>query len=96
MNEFWNQALDTLKDKMNLTTDVELSSWLGMSKQMINQIRKGQRKPPPHLVFTIIDKTGYAISRDLLFSLLPDQLSEGLRKIDNDRTKKKAQKIEQK
>lgn len=86
---FWNKALDDLRERMGLESDAELARFLTMSRQMIHQIRAGDRKPPAKVIFMILDKAGYAVTRDMLLALLPDEIAEGLKERDNNRTKKK-------
>ena len=86
---FWNKALDDLKERMSLESDAELARFLSMSRQMIHQIRSGERKPPAKVVFTILDKAGYAVTRDLLLALLPDEIAKGLMERDNNRLSNK-------
>lgn len=76
--EFWSAALDRLKAVRGFETDVDLASSLGLSKQVLFQIRKGLKGPPDYVVFSIVDETECPISRELLFALLPSKLAEGL------------------
>lgn len=89
---YWNKALDDLKERMSIESDAELARFLLMSRQMIHQIRAGERKPPAKVVFTILDKAGYAATRDMLLALLPDDLAEGIRERDNKRLTTKVSK----
>jgi hypothetical protein len=88
---FINRLLDNIKERMQYPTDAALAAHLGVSRQMLHKVRRGEKRAPWKLLSRALDHAGYAVSRDSLLSLLPKEFGEGIRKFDNERIVKRAQ-----
>jgi transcriptional regulator with XRE-family HTH domain len=60
-----NKLLDTCKDVCKATTEVELASRIGVSKQALSGYRHGTRSPDPVVCATIAGLTGIPLARVL-------------------------------
>ncbi len=69
--EFWNHALDQLRQRLSPPTDVQLSYMIRLSPAMISQIRTNRRAPPFHVKLKLLEELGYEFDHDLLIRLLP-------------------------
>lgn len=83
--DFINHALDDLKERMQLQSDAALAEHLGVSRQMLGQVRSGETRVPPAMLARVIDKAGYALTRDAILSLLPRDSASTIRSFDNKR-----------
>lgn len=84
----WPDLLDKLKAKFTLN-ETELAATIGLSRSMLSQVRIGHRPLPTRSKFVILDKLGYAMTRDLLLSALPSEVSETIAEADNARVQGK-------
>lgn len=75
----WDNVINKFKESKKFVTDVELSNHFDVSRQMIFQIRKGDRKPAVRMVLEILDQLEYPITLDLALSLLSQPMADGLR-----------------
>lgn len=92
---FINRALDNLKERMELPSDSALAEHLGVSRQMLSAVRSGKNVPLKMLV-RVLDKAGYAVTRDGVLSLLPGETAAALKAHDNQRTAQRTRLIEDK
>jgi len=91
--EEWIARLDALKVKYNLSTEVQLSLLVGVGQSMLGHIRSGRKSIPMPTKLRILDKLGYAMTREVILSVLPDESRKVVIEIDNSRlTKKKPKK----
>lgn len=74
----WGAALDRLKSARDIKTDAALAETFGVSRQMVYQVRHGQRKPTTPIVLAVLDETQSTDTLALLLSLLDDELTQGL------------------
>jgi hypothetical protein len=71
---FVNRALDNLKTKLCLMTDAALSRHLGISRQMLSQVRNGDVGVPASLLAKVLEKLDSPLSNDDVLSLLPSRV----------------------
>jgi hypothetical protein len=81
---YWAHKLDELKEKLNVSSDVELSFELRVGTGMLSHIRKGRRPAPIAIGVDILHRLGYVIDRKLLISLLNKDARAVIAKIDHD------------
>ncbi len=81
----WNSILDDIKADFSLSTDYELAFHLRLSPSTIGNIRSGARQPSIPVVIKMLDKRGYAFTRDRFLSLLPDNAKTAFLKSEKKR-----------
>ena len=91
--DFINQSLDDLKARMSLPSDSALAEHLEVSKQMLSQVRAGTARAPARMITKLLDRAGYAITRDALLSLLPRRTAATVRAYDNKRRSRRTKAI---
>nr|WP_314899651.1 hypothetical protein [uncultured Deefgea sp.] len=83
--DFWNARLDELKNKFSLRSELELAILLKMHPAALGHIRSNLRAPSPASAIRILDKSGYALTRDLLLKLLPSRFQSTVSKMERGR-----------
>ena len=91
--DFVNRALDDLKARMSLQSDSALAEHLEVSKQMLSQVRAGTARAPARMIAKLLDRAGYAITRDSLLSLLPKETAATVKAYDNKRRSRRTKVI---
>lgn len=81
----WDTILDDIKTDFSLSTDYELAFHLRVSPSTIGHIRSGARQPSIPVVIKLLDKRGYAFTRDRFLSLLPDTAKNAFLKSEKKR-----------
>jgi len=81
----WNDVFDSVKKRHSLMSEFELAFHFGIPAPTISAIRSGTRRPSPAMVIRILDKAGYALTRDLFLSLLPPPASQSYLKWERKR-----------
>ncbi len=85
----WPALLDKLKARLDLN-ETQLAATIGMSRSMLSQVRIDHRPLPTKAKFVVLDKLGYALTRNLVLSALPADVSETITEADNARAQQKA------
>ena len=85
----WPALLDKLKSRLDLN-ETQLAATIGMSRSMLSQVRIDHRPLPTKAKFVVLDRLGYALTRNLLLSALPADVSETITEADNARAQQKA------
>lgn len=85
----WPALLDKLKARLDLN-ETQLAATIGMSRSMLSQVRIDHRPLPTKAKFVVLDKLGYALTRNLVLSALPADVSETITEADNARAQEKA------
>jgi hypothetical protein len=88
-DEEWLGRLDQLKKRFGINSDVVLASTVGISPAMLAHVRAGRRPLPLPARIRLLDKLGYAFTRDKLLEILPNEARAVLTEIDNRRHNKK-------
>ncbi len=91
-DEEWLARLDQLKIRLGIDSDVVLASTVGISPAMLAHVRAGRRPLPLPARVRLLDKLGYAFTRDKLLEILPNEARAVLTEIDNRRHDKKMRK----
>lgn len=86
----WSQQLDRLKERLSLS-ETALAASIGLSKSMLSQCRAGARPLPLHAKFRLLDKLGYALTRDLMLAALTDDSRDAVVEADNRRALRRAE-----
>lgn len=86
----WGRLLDRLKMRMDLS-DTALAAQIGLSKSMLSQCRTGARPLPLAAKYRLLDKLGYALTRDLILAALADEPREAITEADNKRAQRRAE-----
>jgi hypothetical protein len=84
-NEEWLRRLDRLKNRLGIDSDVVLASTVGISPAMLAHVRAGRRPLPLPARIRLLDKLGYAFTRDKLLEILPNEARAVITEIDNRR-----------
>lgn len=80
--------LDDLKRRRNWG-DAELADQVGLpNRQYLAKIRKGEKQVPYEVRIKAWDLLGYAMTRDMVLSLMPTKFATRLRAADNKRNGK--------
>lgn len=87
----WLSRLDQVKARAALTTDKQLANHLGISPQFLSNVKKGIPFSP-QLKVRIMDRLGYQLGRDALLMLLPSDVANLIREIDQQRSIRNADK----
>ena len=88
MDDWWLEKIEELKRQMQLS-DVALSRRLEISPAMLTHFRMGRRQLPLHARICLLDTLGYAITRDILLRILPEEARSAAIAADNRRAQKK-------
>lgn len=76
--------------RMDLS-DTSLAAQIGLSKSMLSQCRSGARPLPLAARYRLLDKLGYALTRDLILAALGDEPREAITEADNKRAQRRAE-----
>lgn len=74
------ELLDSLKDGFGLRSDAQVADFLGITRTTIHSVRHGKARLGIMQRLKILDHIGFLHSRQWLESLLPEQLSERIRR----------------
>ena len=88
-----NRGLDDLKVRMDLPSDAALAEHLKVSRQMLSAVRAGKRVPL-EMLGKVLDKGGYAVTRDGLLSLMPQKMATAIKSYDNRRAAQRSRVLE--
>lgn len=80
---FGPDLIEVIKDRFGIQSDAELARKLGLSRSNLSWVRTGKGRPSPSTMFTLLDKAGYVVTRDLLIGLLPRKTAARLKDFDN-------------
>ena len=86
---FWLKALNSLKEKLDLDEDYQVSSILCIHPTELSKFKNSDHELSSSAKYALLDKLGYLITRNSMFYVLPTKLREKLIKFDNERAKKK-------
>ena len=86
----WPALLDKLKAELGDLNELQLAGAIGLSQSMLSQVRIGHRPLPTKAKIAVLDKLGYALTRNLVLSTLPGDVAEAIGDADNRRAKDRA------
>lgn len=85
----WPALLDKLKLRLDLN-ETELAATIGLSRSMLSQVRIDHRPLPTKAKLVVLDRLGYVLTRGMVLSALPTELSATISEADNARAQEKA------
>lgn len=85
----WPALLDKLKARFNLN-ETQLAATVGLSRSMLSQVRTDHRPLPTKAKLVVLDKLGYTLTRGVVLSVLPTELSATITEADNARVQERA------
>lgn len=67
---FWSERLNQIKNQFGLQSEFEVAVMLSIHPTLLSRIRKGGLPPSATSSLKILDKCGYAVTRDVFVDLL--------------------------
>lgn len=89
-----NTLLDEYKKRFQIEEEQEVALHMGISPAQMSQVRRGTVKMPKMAFMHLIDKLGYALSRDMALYMLPEAVRNEAKRIDAKRLKERMPKGE--
>ena len=81
----WKDVFDAVKERYSLMSEYELAFHLGVPPPTISHIRSGERRPSAAVACKILNKAGYALTRDLFLTMLPESAKQSFLKAERKR-----------
>jgi hypothetical protein len=88
----WNSRIDSLKERFEIENDSDVAKMLGISPPALNKVRAGKGALGPLTKLIILDKLGFAKTRDALAEILPGDRAEEIKLYSNRMISKRFQK----
>lgn len=68
----WNKRIDELKKKLGLSSDTQIASLFGISRQALQQIRTGKKNPSVTTKLLIMHNMGATDIKEVMLEVLPE------------------------
>ncbi len=81
----WKDVFDAVKERHSLMSEFELAFHLGVPPPTISHIRSGERRPSAAVACKILNKAGYALTRDMFLAMLPKSAAQAFLKAERKR-----------
>ena len=81
----WADVFNAVKERHSLMSEYELGFHLGIPPATLSHIRTGLRRPSVAVACKILDKAGYALTRDMFLAMLPQTAVDAFLKAERKR-----------
>lgn len=85
----WNEKIEQYKQRFGFTSDAQVASDLGITRGALNNFTRGHAPWPTALKIAILDRLGYAVTRNVLLGLVPQREAAHFLELDHARARKR-------
>ena len=88
----WNKKIELYKERFGLSSDAQVAADLGITRGALNNFMRGHAPWPTGLKVAILDRLGYAVTRNVLLGLVPQGEAANFLALDHNRALKRIEK----
>lgn len=88
----WNKKIRQYKERFGLSSDAQVAADLGITRGALNNFMRGHAPWPTGLKVAILDRLGYAATRNVLLGLVPQGEAANFLALDHARAQERIKK----